>query len=362
MGVCFGMKQKQLWINQIKGMCICLVVIYHSVITFYPNLTGLDNHLAVLVSKAWVYFNLYLAPFRMPVFFFISGYLIRRYISEVPWKQCLDKRVLSILYVLVLWGAVQWLGLRQLNEWLAPERDISDISNAAYAESLGEFLYGMITASTSLWYLYALIVYFVIFKAFYRFRVALFVVLVGLSIIINFLPTPWWGLNSVIRNMPYYSLGAFFGGPLIDSIKAWRPRRLPIFALLVVASVPFYFLNVPLFISLLSIVAIMKLFYLYEQWRGANENSLFNVIGSNTIAVYTTHRILIEAMSLVLVAKINRDAFSDTLLLALLLVYPFISLALCTLVGLGVRKFSTLFVNDALFSPPKPLMVNSDAR
>ena len=27
------MKQKALWINQIKGLCICLVVIYHSVIT-----------------------------------------------------------------------------------------------------------------------------------------------------------------------------------------------------------------------------------------------------------------------------------------------------------------------------------------
>ncbi|HGY7769394.1 TPA: hypothetical protein ACNTSG_000450, partial [Escherichia coli] len=24
------MKQKELWINQIKGLCICLVVIYHS--------------------------------------------------------------------------------------------------------------------------------------------------------------------------------------------------------------------------------------------------------------------------------------------------------------------------------------------
>ncbi|MEI1540284.1 hypothetical protein QJN61_24735, partial [Escherichia coli] len=33
------MKQKELWINQIKGLCICLVVIYHSVITFYPHLS-----------------------------------------------------------------------------------------------------------------------------------------------------------------------------------------------------------------------------------------------------------------------------------------------------------------------------------
>ncbi|STE86813.1 putative acyltransferase [Escherichia coli] len=63
------MKQKELWINQIKGLCICLVVIYHSVITFYPHLTTFQHPLSEVLSKCWIYFNLYLAPFRMPVFF-----------------------------------------------------------------------------------------------------------------------------------------------------------------------------------------------------------------------------------------------------------------------------------------------------
>jgi uncharacterized membrane protein YcfT len=98
------MKQKALWINQIKGLCICLVVIYHSVITFYPHLIGLQHPLSGLLAKCWVYFNLYLAPFRMPVFFFISGYLIRRYIDEVDWRTSLDKRIWSIVWVLALWG------------------------------------------------------------------------------------------------------------------------------------------------------------------------------------------------------------------------------------------------------------------
>ncbi len=87
------MKQKELWINQIKGLCICLVVIYHSVITFYPHMTTFQHPLSEVLSKCWIYFNLYLAPFRMPVFFFISGYLIRRYIDSVPWGNCLDKRI-----------------------------------------------------------------------------------------------------------------------------------------------------------------------------------------------------------------------------------------------------------------------------
>lgn len=120
------MKQKALWINQIKGLCICLVVIYHSVITFYPHLDGLQHPLSGLLAKCWVYFNLYLAPFRMPVFFFISGYLIRRYIDEVNWRTSLDKRIWSIVWVLALWGVLQWQALTHLNAWLAPRARAGD--------------------------------------------------------------------------------------------------------------------------------------------------------------------------------------------------------------------------------------------
>lgn len=146
-------------------------------------------------------------PLSYAGFFFISGYLIRRYIDSVPWGNCLDKRIWNIFWVLALWGVVQWLALSALNQWLAPERDLSNASNAAYADSTGEFLHGMITASTSLWYLYALIVYFVVCKIFSRLALPLFALFVLLSVAVNFVPMPWWGMNSVIRNLLYYSLG-----------------------------------------------------------------------------------------------------------------------------------------------------------
>ena len=96
----------------------------------------------------------------------------------------------------------------------------------------------------------------------------------------------------------------------------------------------------------------MKLFYQFEQRFGMSASSPLSVIGSNTIAIYTTHRILVELISLTLLPKLNHTVWSANVELALLLVYPFACLLLCTLVGLMVRKISQKTVADLLFSPP----------
>ncbi len=350
------MKQKALWINQIKGLCICLVVIYHSVITFYPHLEALHAPLSVLLAKCWVTFNLYLAPFRMPVFFFISGYLVRRYIDEVDWKTCVDKRLWSIIWVLALWGVLQWQALTHMNAWLAPERDLNTASNAAYADSLNGFITGMLTASTSLWYLYALVVYFTLCKLLSRWKLPLIGLLALVSIAINFLPLPWWGMNSVVRNMIYYSLGAWYGVQLMAWMQArvWRRDALAVAAFGVV-SVVLWFVGVPLPLSLLSILLIMALFYRFEQRFSVSPDNLLNVVGSNTIAIYTTHRILIEGVSLFMIRQLNSGTWPVWAELTVVLLYPFASLLVCTLVGLGARKLSTALTGDFFFSPPARL-------
>lgn len=292
-------------------------------------------------------------PLSYAGFFFISGYLIRRYIDSVPWGNCLDIRIWNIFWVLALWGVVQWLALSALNQWLAPERDLSNASNAAYADSTGEFLHGMITASTSLWYLYALIVYFVVCKIFSRLALPLFALFVLLSVAVNFVPTPWWGMNSVIRNLLYYSLGAWFGATIMTCVKEVPLRRhLLMASLLTVLAVGAWLFTISLLLSLVSIVVIMKLFYQYEQRFGMRSTSLLNVIGSNTIAIYTTHRILVEIFSLTLLAQMNAARWSPQVELTLLLVYPFVSLFICTVAGLLVRKLSQRAFSDLLFSPP----------
>ena len=356
------MKNKQLWINHIKGLCICLVVIYHSVITFYPHLVQSQSGLAEYIAKSWIYLNLYLAPFRMPVFFFISGFLITRYIEAVKWRDCIDKRLWNIFYVLLLWGVLQWLGITLINEWLAPDQVRNPTSNAAYSENLLQFATSMAKASTSLWYLYALVLYFLVFKSLRRYKVPVIVMLLAVNVLISFMPLPWWGMNSVVRNMCYYGLGAWFGPQLVNAMKAFSPRQRPLLcAAAALLSAALYLVNVPLVISVLSIFIIMKLFYLLDNWRESRSDAFLNIVGSNTIAIYTTHRIVIEALSLFALGQINAGHLSENLLLAILLVYPFVSLTICTLLGLGFRKLSQTLCGDMFFSPPKKLVTATDA-
>ncbi len=351
------MKTQQLWINQIKGMCICLVVIYHSVITFYPHILGQLQGNTVYLAKLWIYGNAYLAPFRMPVFFFISGYLVTRYIDQVGWRGCVNKRVWNIVWVLVLWGVLQWLLISHINQWLPAGIEHNPRANAAYANTPGQFAFSMLTASTSLWYLYALVLYFIGCKLLHRSRVVVFPLLIVVSIAINFLPTPFWGMNSVIRNMPYYAMGAWFGGQLVTFMKGWRLTRRPLLlcGALALAGV-LYLRNINLPLSMLSILFIMKLFFLFEQRRGSRPNSLFNIIGSNTIAIYTTHRILVEAMSLFTIGLFSPQRLAPGVQMLLLLVYPLISLGMCTLFGLLMRRLSRGLTGDLLFTPPRNLV------
>ncbi|HHU7912964.1 TPA: acyltransferase family protein, partial [Escherichia coli] len=146
---------------------------------------------------------------------------------------------------------------------------------------------------------------------FSRLALPLFALFVLLSVAVNFVPTPWWGMNSVIRNLPYYSLGAWFGATLMTYVKEVPLRRhLLMASLLTVLAVGAWLFTISLLLSLVSIVVIMKLFYQYEQRFGMRSTSLLNVIGTNTIAIYTTHRILVEIFSLTLLAPMNAARWS----------------------------------------------------
>jgi len=120
--------------------------------------------------------------------------------------------------------------------------------------------------------------------------------------------------------------------------------------------------NVALALSLLSILFFMVLFYRLDQVRPASPSSLLNVVGSNTLAIYTTHRILVEIMSLSTGHAINQHQFSDNVTLIILVFYPAVALLLCVGAGLAIRALSKALLNDVLFTAPKPLQLQSATR
>ncbi len=79
-------------------------------------------------------FNLYLTPFRMPVFFFISGYLIAA-ISTAYRGEIVSINASGTFLGAGALGRGAVAGVKCAEPWLAPERDLSNASNAAYADS-----------------------------------------------------------------------------------------------------------------------------------------------------------------------------------------------------------------------------------
>src|SRR5690606_13455382 len=147
---------KLIWVNRIKGLSILMVVLYHSVITLYPYLTTLEGTYLDQISNLWLNFNTIVAPFRMPVFFFISGFLVYRYVNNVPLKECFDKRVGSVLWVLCVWLIIQTISIKLSNYVFGHPLSHDPDSNIVYSDNIGTFVKNLFSASTSLWYLYAL--------------------------------------------------------------------------------------------------------------------------------------------------------------------------------------------------------------
>ncbi len=86
-------------------------------------------------------FQSLLAPFRMPVFFFISGYLIRRYSTAYRGEiVSINGSGTSSGCGALGRGAVA--GVKCAEPVAGTERDLSNASNAAYADSTGEFCTG----------------------------------------------------------------------------------------------------------------------------------------------------------------------------------------------------------------------------
>ena len=197
------------WPDVAKGVCILLVVLHHVTTKDYlPLIARLDPDHDVL-ANAWNWLTNGLKPIRMPLFFAISGLFAASAVRR-PWGVN-ARRVVGGYYLYVVWLLV-YLVLYRFETTMVANR----------TTGAGDLVRDLLWASTSMWFLYALVAYFVIVKLLRRVPPGW---VVGVSAVLT-ASLSWSGVDetnrlSVLAHFTYFALGALCPGLM----RSWAARR-----------------------------------------------------------------------------------------------------------------------------------------
>ena len=131
------------WVDAAKGLCIILVVLFHSTLGVEKDTGGLTWMHQVI---EWA------RPFRMPDFFLISGLFLGARINR-PWRDFLDSKVWHFAYFYMLWFHIHFaLRLKPL------------VNEVGADAAIRRYLEGYIEPFGSLWFIYLLAVFCIVAK------------------------------------------------------------------------------------------------------------------------------------------------------------------------------------------------------
>lgn len=135
-------KKRFEWVDAAKGLCMVLVVFWHVTLWMNEEIVAGDE------KYVWTAFSAVLTPIRMPLFFFISGFLASSALYR-PLSQS-RARTLGLYYVYVFWTILFLL------RCFLP---------LAYSDTSQPSIFGValsLILPTSFWYIWALPVYFLL--------------------------------------------------------------------------------------------------------------------------------------------------------------------------------------------------------
>ncbi|WP_438765386.1 acyltransferase family protein [Kushneria sp. TE3] len=279
------------WIDAAKGACILAVILYHFNIFIYQGV-----HEGHAIATVWNIGISALKPLRMPLFFLISGYLASTGITRRSWGRIRTKKIASLLWVYVLWSVIYWAAVSHL----LPANPWHDSSFDA-GLTLPLLLERMLTANISLWYLYALVLYFVLAKAL---RSA--VLAIGLGALANiamyFVIDPEnWGMRSLIGYFVFFALGAYAKDIITTHYSAFNLKRFVVTTALTLGGLAtasrFSALTAPGVEMLLGLVMVSTVIDLFAlACRHINMEYLC-MIGRQTLPIYVMHRLMLRFIS-----------------------------------------------------------------
>lgn len=266
------------WADIAKGASMTLVVLHHATTKQYDLLV--PAHLAA-IADGWTALTHALKPVRMPLFFLVSGFFAAASIHR-PWPM-VARRIATSAYLYVVWLLL--MAAFTLWERELPMNRVRD---------LHELGLDLIFASTGLWFLYALVVYFVLTKATAGWSAALALsAATAVAVAGALVPIEEVNRVSVLLHLVFFMVGARLP-EVVRAATSWsRPGALAALTLgFVGATVLLATLGLPsgvkvLVLSLLGLPAGVLLSV--RAARATRTASALSWVGRRTLPVYVLH-------------------------------------------------------------------------
>jgi fucose 4-O-acetylase-like acetyltransferase len=270
------------WIDYAKGIAIILVVYRHIMIGLQR--AGLE------VNQYYVMANEVVFTFRMPLFFLLAGFFIRKSIGKRSIGEFISTKFNTILYPYLLWAFIQ----------VTIQILISQYTNAS--RSFVDYLYILYKprALDQFWYLYALfntsLLYLFLFKVLKGSRIAIF----GLALIFHYL-SDFLNEIQLIHDALYYFLFLAVGDSIADFVLRESNKRLFSSSRLTLVLLPLFgfcqwlWFNYELNIFGLAIIALVGCAFIVNisfKLQNSNAFSWLRYVGFYSLYIYVLHVIV----------------------------------------------------------------------
>lgn len=330
------------WINDIKGSVILLVILYHSILNFKVMYGDVLTSPSV-VYELWLYFNQKLAPLRMPIFFFVSGFLALSYINRTSLKDICKGKALNFLTIYLIWNVIVWAFISLIHFIYG---DSLSSTNSVYSNNLLEFLESTVISRSSIWYLFALALYYFICKPLIKYPIFLVFFALILNVLLNQYLNFDWNFESIGRNLLYFSIGLTFGKNITNIMIENKTYALLATSFFVILSLILKG-EWRVFTDLSFCFFFLSIFIVFEKLISKLG---FRSLGKKTLMIYVSHRIFVEILMVVTLLIILRTN-SNLILELVFFLYPILTCVFSVLFAYNFEKYQDSLIYKLLLSP-----------
>ena len=332
--------ERVVWLDVARGICMLLVVFMHFDGMFYANFVSWDQ-----AGKAWDAATSAARPFRIPGFFLISGILASSYLSR-SWREILEKRIVIQLYTFFLWSAIHLVVLFSL---------YTNLDYLAVVELGNRLLLNMIWPTTQIWFLWALVVYFLAALVLRKISVFAIIISIIMYIASSFIDNTV-GMQ-LCSSFVFFILGCYF--PSFGK-SLGKSRSFPFLLSLLVGYIGGVFLIFALGEKTVGVwlpatlCGVALLFHVSAYLASTPISKPLSYIGRHTLPIYVVHGVILMVLG-AWTRWYSWNAEKIPYGMAIDVVLPILGNILLVATCIGIYALGNRFGGGWLFRPPRPI-------